>query len=151
MLIRRPTKGTRTERVWAIADEQTRRAGRLATRAAVIAQATAEGLQAGTASTQYNAWKRAQRDKDVPVSRSAPVALQIKEAGRIVLPAELRAALGVAEGDTLLATVEDGALRMQTRLAALRALQEKAKTLVAPGTLVSDELIAERKAAAAEE
>ena len=80
-----------------------------------------------------------------------PLFLQIKEAGRIVLTAELRAAMGVAEGDTVLAKVSDGELRLYRRDTAIRALQERARQLVAPGTLVSDELIKERRDEAANE
>lgn len=152
MLSRRPTKGTKVERVWSIADEQTKRSGRLASRAEVIAQAVSEGIHPGTASTQHNAWKRHQQAaSSTRPGVLAPVPLQIKEAGRIVLPSELRAALGVSEGDTLLASIEDGRLSLQTRLDAVRALQAKARKLVEPGTLVSEELIAERRRAAAAE
>jgi bifunctional DNA-binding transcriptional regulator/antitoxin component of YhaV-PrlF toxin-antitoxin module len=151
--VRRPAHGSKTGRVWAVADEITRRAGRPATRTEVITQILAEGGNAGTASTQYNAWKRQlparhEKAKRAPVG---PIPLQIKEAGRIVLTAELRAAMGVAEGDTVLAKVSDGELRLYRRDKAIRALQERAKQLVAPGTLVSDELIRERRDEAAKE
>ena len=152
MLDRRPTKGTKIERVWAIADEQTKRSGRLASRADVISQAVSEGIKPGTASTQHNAWKRHMQKTTPARSRAVgPLPLQIKEAGRIVLPSELRAALGVSEGDTLLASVEDGKLSLRTRGDAVRALQAKARKLVQPGTLVSDELVSERRRAAASE
>lgn len=151
MLGRRPTKGTRIERVWAIADEQTKRSGRLASRADVISQAVSEGIHPGTASTQHNAWKRHRQATAARPTTVGPLPLQIKEAGRIVLPSELRAALGVGEGDTLLASVEDGKLSLRTRDDAVRALQAKARKLVEPGTLVSDELISERRRAAAGE
>lgn len=151
MLNRRPSKGTKVERVWAIADEQTKRSGRLASRAEVISQAVAEGIHPGTASTQHNLWKRHQLTVKSPPSTFGPVPLQIKEAGRIVLPFELRKVLGVTEGDTLLASVENGRLSLRTRENAVRALQKKARSLVPPGTLVSDELIAERRRAAADE
>ena len=142
----RPAKGTKIERVWTIADERTRLTGRVASRADVIAQAVAEGLNAGTASTQYAAWKRSR-----PPIRSrrgvavGTTAIQIKDAGRIVLPAELRAAIGASEGDTLLASVEGGAIKLVRRDDAIRRLQAKARSLVPSGTLVSDELIAERR------
>lgn len=151
MLSRRPAKGTKIERVWAIADEQTKRYGRLASRADVISQAVSEGIHPGTASTQHNAWKH-HVQAGAPRRRTAgPFPLQIKEAGRIVLPSELRAALGVNEGDTLLASVEDGKLSLRTREDAVRALQAKARKLVEPGTLVSEELINERRRAAMDE
>lgn len=152
MLSRRPTKGTKIERVWAIADEQTKRSGQLASRADVISQAVSEGIKPGTASTQHNAWKRHIQKTPPAHSRTVgPLPLQIKEAGRIVLPSELRTALGVSEGDTLLASVEDGKLSLRTRDDAVRALQAKARKLVQPGTLVSDELVSERRQAAAGE
>lgn len=151
MLNRRPTKGTKIERVWAIADEQTKRSGRLAARADVIAQAQSEGIHPGTASTQHNAWKRHRQSNAARPTAAGPLALLIKEAGRIVLPAELRTALGVVEGDTLIASVEDGRLSLRKREDAVRALQAKARNLVEPGTLVSDELISERRRAAATE
>jgi len=149
---RRPSKGTKIERVWAIADEQTKRTGRLAARKEVISQAVSEGIHPGTASTQHNAWKRQQ---DAVASslpgKLGPMAIQIKEAGRIVLPFEMRAALGISEGDTLLASIEGRSLRLRTRDDAVRALQAKARKLVEPGTLVSEELIAERRRSSADE
>lgn len=152
---RRPTRGSKTGRVWAVADEITKRAGRPATRAEVISQILAEGGNPGTASTQYNGWKKHVPTPDTQ-SKSlrppvGPIPLQIKEAGRIVLTAELRAAMGVAEGDTVLAKVSDGELRLYRRDKAIRALQERARKLVAPGTLVSEELIRERRDEAASE
>jgi bifunctional DNA-binding transcriptional regulator/antitoxin component of YhaV-PrlF toxin-antitoxin module len=153
--VRRPTRGSKTGRVWAVADEITKQAGRPATRAEVISQILAEGGNAGTASTQYNDWKKQfpqlAEQTQSPQAPLGPIPLQIKEAGRIVLTAELRAAMGVAEGDTVLAKVTDGELRLYRRDQAIRALQKRAKQLVASGTLVSDELIRERRDEAASE
>src|SRR2546423_7188369 len=128
---RRPMRGSKTGRVWAVADEITQRTGRPATRAEVVSQILAEGGNAGTASTQYNDWKKQLPRPELGRTRSpvGPIPLQIKEAGRIVLTAELRAAMGVAEGDTVLAKVSDGELRLYRRDAAIRALQERARQL----------------------
>jgi bifunctional DNA-binding transcriptional regulator/antitoxin component of YhaV-PrlF toxin-antitoxin module len=154
--VRRPSRGTKTERIWAIAEEITRRTGRKAARSAVVKQATAEGYNAGTASTQYNEWSRNYRgamEADGPAGGGTlgPIALQVKEAGRIVLTAELRTAMGIKEGDTVLAQVEKGELRLFRRDDAIRRLQAKARALVPSGTLVSEELIADRRKEAARE
>lgn len=151
---RPPARGRKTARVWAIADEISRRTGRKAVRADVIAQVVAEGGNAGTASTQYNRWSKQYRHGvgDRQTGKSlGPIPLQIKDAGRIVLTAELRSAMGVTEGDTILAKVSNGELRLYRRDQAIRALQARARELVAPGTLVSEELVEERKREAARE
>jgi antitoxin PrlF len=72
--------------------------------------------------------------------------------GRIVIPAVLRRALGLHEGDELTLELEDGALRVLTRGEAMRRAQEYVSRLTArtDGSL-ADELIAERRAEAANE
>jgi bifunctional DNA-binding transcriptional regulator/antitoxin component of YhaV-PrlF toxin-antitoxin module len=80
-----------------------------------------------------------------------PIALQVKEAGRIVLTADLRTAMGIKEGDTVLAQVDKGELRLFRRDDAIRRLQAKARALVPSGTLVSEELIADRRKEATRE
>ena len=71
--------------------------------------------------------------------------LKIDSAGRIVIPAEMRAAMMLDEDGRVTATVVDGELRVISPMAAVRQLQRRAASLVPPGTLVSDELIAERR------
>ena len=51
----RPKDGTKTGRVWALAD-------RHRTREATIAAAVAEGINSGTARAQFVRWHRAQRE-----------------------------------------------------------------------------------------
>ena len=58
--LRRPRDGTKTGRVWALAD-------RHRTREATIAAAALEGIKPSTASTQYGRWRRAQREPDPKV------------------------------------------------------------------------------------
>ncbi len=53
----RPGPGTRTGRVWEIADERTRETGCRAKRADVIECCVAEGINRNTASTQYQHWR----------------------------------------------------------------------------------------------
>jgi AbrB family looped-hinge helix DNA binding protein len=73
--------------------------------------------------------------------------LKIDSAGRIVIPAEMRAAMMVKPGDTLSAHVEDGELRIVSPAAALKRVQAFARKWKAehPGESVVDELIAERR------
>lgn len=65
--------------------------------------------------------------------------------GRIVLPAEVRKALGLKEGDPLLLRVrEDGAIE----LLSAREVARRTKGMfahVAPGRSLVDELLAERR------
>lgn len=55
----RPTKGTKTGRVWEIADELLAKDGQ-ASRESVIRACMDEGLNVNTASTQYSYWKSSQ-------------------------------------------------------------------------------------------
>lgn len=81
--------------------------------------------------------------------RSVPsLRLKVDSAGRVVIPAEMRSAMLLDADGRVTATVVDGELRIITPMAAVRLLQRRAASLVPPGTLVSDELIAERRAEA---
>lgn len=70
--------------------------------------------------------------------------------GRVMLPAKLRAALGVEEGDELTATIEEGRIVLGSVDLAIRNAQKRwAK--IAPGRSLVDELIRERRAEARRE
>ena len=72
--------------------------------------------------------------------------LKIGPGGRVVIPAEIRLALGVAEGDLLLASFEDGELRLTSVAASLARAQALVRhSIPAGGPSVVDELIAERR------
>ncbi len=71
--------------------------------------------------------------------------------GRVVIPAQFRKALGVAEGDTLMMTLEDGTIRILTPRKALQRVQEMVRRYVPEGVSLADELIQERRAEAARE
>jgi AbrB family looped-hinge helix DNA binding protein len=71
--------------------------------------------------------------------------------GRVVVPAEVRERLHINEGDRLALIVDpDGSIRLQTRKVAIANLRGAFKHL-APGRLLSEELIAERRVEAAQE
>ncbi len=71
--------------------------------------------------------------------------------GRIVIPAAIREELGFAPGDTLVMEVEDGVLRVESFDARLKRIQDELLQLVGPERMLSDELIAERRAEALRE
>jgi AbrB family looped-hinge helix DNA binding protein len=80
------------------------------------------------------------------VSSSRPVTTRLNENGRIVIPAALRDKMGVKPGDAVLMEVEDGVLRVEAHMARIRRIQEELKPYAPKdGTLVSDQLIAERR------
>ena len=73
--------------------------------------------------------------------------LKIDGAGRIVIPAEMRAAMMVRPGDTVTAEVVEGEFRIVSPAVALARVQAFAREWKArnPGVSVVDELIAERR------
>lgn len=80
--------------------------------------------------------------------RSVPYAsLKLDSAGRIVVPAAMRAAMLAKAGDTLVAQVVDGELRVVSREWVMRRIDEEAERFKAanPGVSVVDELIADRR------
>ena len=66
--------------------------------------------------------------------------------GRVVIPADIRAALGIRDGGKLIARIENGALVLETVHAALAKVQAMVREYVPEGTSLVDELIAERRA-----
>lgn len=82
----------------------------------------------------------------INVAASPPVHTKINENGRILIPASLREEMGVKPGDAVLMEVEDGVLRVESHIARIRRIQEEFKRFAPKdGTLVSDQLIAERR------
>jgi AbrB family looped-hinge helix DNA binding protein len=73
--------------------------------------------------------------------------LKIDSAGRIVIPAEMRAAMMVRPGETVVARVVDGEFRIVSPAVALKRVQAFARKWKAenPGESVVDELISERR------
>jgi AbrB family looped-hinge helix DNA binding protein len=69
----------------------------------------------------------------------------VGEKGRIVIPAEIREAMGIAAGDSLDLRFDDDELRVSTRRARLKRAQERVRKLIPPGVSLADELLAERR------
>ena len=69
---------------------------------------------------------------------------RINEQGRLVIPAELRAATGIKPGSDVVIEECDGEVRIRSVDAAVMRVQEKYKRL-GRGRNVIDELLAERR------
>ena len=74
--------------------------------------------------------------------------MRMGEKGRIVIPAAMREALGMNVGAVIDLRIEDGEVRIATMRSRILRAQKRVRHLVPPGTLVSDELSAERREAA---
>jgi AbrB family looped-hinge helix DNA binding protein len=77
--------------------------------------------------------------------------VRMSDKGRLVIPVAMREALGMSVGDVLDLRVVDGELRTSSLRSRILRVQERARRYVKPGTLVSDELSAERREAARHE
>jgi AbrB family looped-hinge helix DNA binding protein len=76
---------------------------------------------------------------------------KISAGGRIVLPAQMRASLGIHEGDELLISVVNGEIHITPKALALQNALAIARTHLAGSPDLSDALIADRRAEAANE
>ena len=92
-------------------------------------------------------------EPETAYAASAARTAEIKQGGRIVIPAEFRKALDIHEGDKLLVRLQDGELRITTRRAQIQEARKKFRAMFPDddGRCWSDELIAERRAEAARE
>jgi AbrB family looped-hinge helix DNA binding protein len=77
--------------------------------------------------------------------------LTLASNGRVVIPVAMRAALGLRDGDRIVARVVDGSIVLEPLNAAIRRAQAMVARYVPPGTELVDELIAERRIAATRE
>lgn len=73
---------------------------------------------------------------------------KIVSGGRLIVPAEFRRLMGLSDGDTVVMEIEGDELHVRPLRAALRRIQERLKPYAIEGKSISDELIADRRAAA---
>ena len=119
----RPSPDSKTGRVWAIADEITRRTGRRAARDEVIRRFVAEGGNRNTASTQYHYWKAAMDAAAAAPSEpgdhpAEPV--PITPDGTLAIPEPMRRAMALSGERQVSASVVDGELRVIGLTAGIR-------------------------------
>ena len=77
--------------------------------------------------------------------------VELGAGGRLVIPAPMRAALGMKEGDKVLVRLEGNEIHIYTYQEAMRRAQELVRSFVPAGVSLVDELIADRRAEAARE
>lgn len=73
---------------------------------------------------------------------------RLSENGRIVIPSQIREAMGISAGEPVLMELEDGVLRVESHRRRIRRIQEEIRKQIPikPGEmLMSDQLIAERR------
>jgi antitoxin PrlF len=71
--------------------------------------------------------------------------------GRILIPASFRKALSISSGDEVVLRIEDDEVRISTLKGRIARAQRLVRRHVKPGTSLVDELIADRRRAAADE
>ena len=71
--------------------------------------------------------------------------------GRLQIPADIRRALGLNDGDAVTMEVVDGELHVRSYRETLARVQERLRPYVVSGVSIVDELIAERRAEAERE
>lgn len=161
-----PAPGTRTGRVWEIADAITLEKGRRAQRDEVIERYVAENGNLNTASTQYQRWK-SHRDRQHEACESPspgsdpassgklrtvePQSLKVAADGRVLIPLEMRAAMALGDDGRVTARVEAGELRLVSPAVAVRQIQSRMKKYRRPGESVVDRFLSGRRAMWGEE
>lgn len=76
---------------------------------------------------------------------------KIDQAGRLLIPADIRHSLRIAAGDELILEVNHGRLTFSTFQDVLKETQDFLAKFAIPGQSIVDELIGERRAEAAGE
>jgi AbrB family looped-hinge helix DNA binding protein len=90
-------------------------------------------------------------EQGVEIAPAQAQKVELGAGGRLVIPAPMRAALGMKEGDKVLVRLEGHELRIYTYQEAMRRAQEIVRSFVPTGVSLVDELIADRRAEAARE
>ncbi len=74
------------------------------------------------------------------------VRTRLGENGRVVIPAEFRKSLGLKVGDPLVVRLDEDGLRIESRRAAVRAVQRMVRERVPKGELLTERLFSMRRA-----
>ena len=76
---------------------------------------------------------------------------KVVSGGRVQLPASMRSAAGLADGDTVVLELVDGEIHLRSQKAMLARVRARLRPFAEVGGSVVDELIAERRSEAARE
>ena len=82
---------------------------------------------------------------DTLANNPSRVRSRINANGRVVIPSEMRREMGLSPGDSVVMTVKDGVLTMESLQARVRRVQQSLRQHIDPVRRLSDELIAERR------
>jgi AbrB family looped-hinge helix DNA binding protein len=77
--------------------------------------------------------------------------VRVDPQGRMVIPASVRARMGLDQGGEVTMELDEDSLRLRSHHQALRRIQELVRQYVPADVSLADELIAERRAEAARE
>jgi AbrB family looped-hinge helix DNA binding protein len=77
--------------------------------------------------------------------------VEVGAGGRLVIPASMRAALGIQPGDKVIVQRDGNELRIYTFKEALRRAQAIVRSVIPEGVSLVDELIADRRREASDE
>lgn len=98
-----------------------------------------------------SAWYQTLDDTDFGTETMSIVRGKIIAGGRVALPAEMRRALGLQNGDSVYFELKDDEVRIRPAKSALKRVQERLRPFAPEEGLVSDQLIAGRRAEAGRE
>jgi len=76
---------------------------------------------------------------------------RVTDAGRVVIPAELRKEFGIEEGEEIIFSKDENGIRITTLREAMRQAQDYFASLAPPEVCMSEELLRERREEAARE
>jgi AbrB family looped-hinge helix DNA binding protein len=80
------------------------------------------------------------------------ITVRVEKTGRILIPVAIRRELGLIEGESeVILRVENGGLALTTPEQAIARVQAEIRKYIPAGTILSDELIADRRREAAAE
>jgi AbrB family looped-hinge helix DNA binding protein len=85
------------------------------------------------------------------VTKSITGKSKFNDNGRIVIPAEIRKEMSLNAGETVIMTLEDGVLKIESQQGRVRQVQQSLNRLIPAGRRLSSELIENRRAEARQE
>lgn len=138
-------------RVWDLAESMLAESGEMPSAKDVANRYVAEGGNENTARTQYTRWRKSKLGEKVSINSDGGVEvvrrrLEIASDGRLLIPADMRAAMLIDGATAVMAEVADGELRIITPRAAIRKVRRMVAESDWGGGSPVDELMAERRA-----